>query len=150
MKTDKPRRCCRATVIIEVVASFMIILPLILGIAFLAAGVAQICTFKNAVTICAGTAARKLAILYGQDPILAVSNPSIAFQDITFLNIVTSPTQFSVPAGEQGWNLNGAPQTVTVQVSFDWNKDSNYIWCPLLTSSGTTITARATHALEGF
>jgi hypothetical protein len=84
--------------------------------------VAQVYMIKTTLDFAAQTAARRLAIAYGNDPVSAQAFPEKVFDTIRFSGIVASSDQFSIPAGTAGWNTTKNPSTVSVNVVFQGNK----------------------------
>jgi hypothetical protein len=111
-------RSCRTAgyAIAEFGAALVIIIPIVLALGYVAVEAGIAITIYNALSASAGKAARKLAIAYGQDPSKATSTPQTVFGQVTYLNFVTSATQFSIP--EDGWNTNANPPTVTVKCTY--------------------------------
>lgn len=132
----------------EMSAALVFIIPLVILAVFLAAEVAEVYFIKQAVTDCAEKAARKLAIEYANNPEGVVNNPSSQFADIRYMNVVNSPSQFSVPAGSAGWNTSSHPRTVSVDVTFYPGKYG----CPDVITFGqwSSISTRCTQSLEGY
>lgn len=135
--------------IAEFGAALVIIIPavLILGYAAVEAGIAI--TTYNALSASAAKAARKLAIAYAQDPATTVAAPQVVFSQVTYLNFVTSPTQFSIPAN--GWNTASNPPTVTVKCTYIGGQEGRPTFPnPDILNLGTQfqIQAQATCRLE--
>ena len=113
------KRRCQGN-ISEAAASICIVLPIALITGFVAWQVNQIYMIKTTLGLAAQTAARALAIRYGEDPVLTQAFPEQTFSKIKHMGIVIDPNQFSVPAG--GWNVGANPPTVTVHVEFQGGK----------------------------
>lgn len=99
-----------------------IVIPVTLIAGFVAFQVSQVFMIKVSLDYAAQTAARRLAIAYGQDPTMAMAFPEQIFENVKFLGIVKSADQFSIPAGSAGWNVSANPPTVTVVAVFQGGK----------------------------
>lgn len=102
----------------ETAAALAIVLPIALFFAFVAWQVSQVYMIKTTLSLAAQSAARRLAINYGKDPVMTMAFPEQTFSQIKHMGIVVSPDQFSIPVGTAGWNVAANPPTVTVQVEF--------------------------------
>lgn len=106
----------------ELAASLMIVLPISIIAGFVAFQVAQMYVIKTTLDLAAQEAARRLAIAYGQDPVMAEAFPDKVFDGVRHMGIVVSNDQFSIPLGTQGWNTLSNPPTVRVQIEFQGGK----------------------------
>lgn len=102
--------------IAEFGAALVIIIPIVLSMGYVAVEAGIAITIYNALSASAGKAARKLAIAYGQDPGSTMTTPQAVFEQVTYLNFVTSASQFSIP--ENGWNTTANPPTITVTCTY--------------------------------
>lgn len=93
-------------------AAMIVLAPLIMVVGYVAVEVAQAYAIYNALYASAYTAARQLSIAYTQNAATTMANPSTVFDNVTYLNIVTSSSQFSIPTN--GWNESSYPHSVTV------------------------------------
>jgi len=112
IRSNKGSQCA------ELGAALTCFLPLLITCFCVAAETIQFFMINSGLQQVANTAARQLAIAYMTNPTTAMANPSSSFTGLTFLNIVTSTNQFSVPSGSSGWNTSNTPPTVTVVVTF--------------------------------
>jgi hypothetical protein len=119
---DQKKRSRVGVGMAEFTAALTFLLPIIVISGFAAFQVAQVYMIKTTLDFAAQTAARKLAIAYGQDPTSAEAFPEKVFDKIRLVGIVASTDQFSVPSGTAGWNTTVNPPTVTVHVVFQGNK----------------------------
>ncbi len=104
--------------IVELSASLMLLLPLLVVVCYVAAEAMQLCMIKSVLNHTASIAARRLAIAYASDQTSAISDPESSFSSIRVNNVVIDNRQFSVPPGAAGWNLYSKPPTVCVEVTF--------------------------------
>jgi Flp pilus assembly protein TadG len=135
----------------EFTAALAFLLPIILVSGFVAFQVAQVYMIKTTLDFAAQTAARKLAIAYGQNPTDAEAFPEKVFDQIRLVGIVASTDQFSIPSGTAGWNTAVNPPTVTVHVVFQGNKYGLAPFPspdPLGLGEGFSLTSAATYRLE--
>src|SRR5262245_37538662 len=96
---NRMRRQRRGVTMAEYAASCAFLLPIIIIACFVAFQVAQVYMVKTTLDFAAQTAARKLAIAYGQDPVDAENFPEKVFDQIRLVGIVVNSDQFSVPSG---------------------------------------------------
>jgi len=132
-------------------AAMAFIIPITLIAAFVAFQVSQSYMIKVTLDYAAQTAARKLAIAYGKDPVTAMAFPETTFDQIKCNGIVKSGEQFSIPNGTNGWNTTANPPTVTVDVVFQGGKYGLEKFPnpdPLNISSTYSITSRCVCRLE--
>jgi hypothetical protein len=104
--------------IVELAASLMLLLPLLVVVCYVAAEAMQLCMIKSILNQGAAVAARRLAIAYASDQVSAIANPETSFSTIRVANVLVDDRQFKVPPGTAGWNLYSKPPTVTVEVTF--------------------------------
>lgn len=104
--------------IVELSASLMLLLPLLVVVCYVAAEAMQLCMIKSVLNHAASVAARRLAIAYASDQMSAISNPENTFSSIRVNNVVIDDRQFSIPPGTAGWDLYSKPPTVCVEVTF--------------------------------
>ncbi|MCA9801376.1 MAG: pilus assembly protein [Cyanobacteria bacterium HKST-UBA02] len=108
----------RGAAMAELAAALSIILPISIVAGFAAFQVAQAYMIKTTLDLAAQSAARQLAIAYGQDPVSAKAFPEKVFDNVRHLGVVVSTDQFYIPDGVQGWNTDASPPTVRVQIVF--------------------------------
>jgi hypothetical protein len=150
---NRSRRIKRnnGSAISEFAASLAFVIPITMVAAFVAFQVSQIFMIKVSLDNAAQTAARRLAIAYGKDPVTAMAFPENTFDQIKYLGIVKSGEQFSIPIGTKGWNTTANPPTVTVDVVFQGGKyglDPFPNPDPLNLGSNFKITSRCVSRLE--
>jgi hypothetical protein len=133
----------------ELAAAICLFLPIVATICWVIFEASRACEILCVLNQTSATAARRLAIAYGQNPSGTIANPSTVFNQVTFGNIVNSSSQFSIPNG--GWQTTSNPPTVTVVCTYQ----SGQHGCPqfpapdpLNLSSTFTLTGQATCKLE--
>lgn len=135
----------------ELAAVLAIFFPIVVLCAVAASEASQVYEIINVLNQTASSAARRLAIAYMANPASTMANPNSILSQITCLNIVQSPQQFSSPTSNTGWNMSSYPPTVTVVVSF---KSGQY-GCPVFPNpdplqigNNLTLTATASAPLQ--
>jgi hypothetical protein len=102
--------------IAEFGAAIVILIPVLLILGYAAVQASIAVTIYNALSASAARAARTIAIAYAKDPAATIAEPDNAFRQVTYLNLVTSASQFSIPTN--GWNTTANPPTVTVRCTY--------------------------------
>lgn len=110
----------------EFTAALCLMLPLAAATCLVVVEMSQAYMIHGALHQSALTAARRLAIAYGQNRAATLANPDAIFSTVRYLNIVNDNSQFTIPDGSLGWNTTSNPPTITVLCTYH----SNAHGCP--------------------
>jgi Flp pilus assembly protein TadG len=140
----------RASSIAEAAAAMGIMLPLIFIVIFTVIEITQAYLIRECLAQGARSAARQMAIAYGQDNQIKESRSlqnKLVFDNIRITNIINSSQQFDNPK----WNVTGYPPTVTVTVSYTSGKNGLPAFPntdPLNLASKLTLSAKSVYRVE--
>lgn len=142
------RRKQRASSIAEAAAAMGIMLPLIFIVIFTVIEITQAYLIRECLAQGARSAARQMAIAYGQDNQIKESRSlqnKLVFDNIRITNIINSSQQFENPK----WNVTGYPPTVTVSYTSGKNGLPTFPSTdPLNLASKLTLSAKSVYRVE--